>query len=291
MSFQNIDKTKPTECLLVLGAHYGGTGAVCQVLNLLGAELPRLGFSSNFRDSTKIAEPLMLSVANDAILTRLKTSWDDWQQNDPNKWPKGLFGELSKDVCALLGTEFNEYSQFILKEHRISKLLPLYMNALASSNAFVTPVIVCRNPIECAAPLAARHNKSMDECLLLWLRHAFENESVTRGLDRQFINFDNLKSFPAVTMFQLCRKFGRPAPSGEHLEKVEAFLKQDQKSVPEHTMPDNSPSEIGQLAEWIHELHCELAKDPASLTHQRDLDLSRVEFETLASREIFGRVA
>ena len=291
MSFQNLDKTKPTECLLVLGAHYGGTGTVCQVLNLMGAVLPKLGFSANFRDSAKLAEPLTLSVANDAILSRLKTRWDDWRRNDPETWPSGLFNELSKDVCALLGTEFDEYSQFILKEHRISKLLPLYMNALASSNAFVTPVIVCRNPIACAAPLAARHGKSMDECLLLWLRHAFENESVTRGLDRRFIDFDNLKAFPAVTLFQLCRQFERPAPTAEHIQQLESFLQQEQMASPHHTIDAEPRSPIGELAKSVHEAHRALVKQPASTKVHGELDQLKASFETMASSARFGQVA
>ena len=93
---------------------------------------------------------------------------------------------------AALRTEFGDAELFVLKDPRLSRLLPLWLPALERVGAAPSAVIALRHPAAVARSLAVRNGLSLETSLLLWLRHVLDAERLTRSMPRDFASYDAL---------------------------------------------------------------------------------------------------
>ncbi|NOG53997.1 MAG: hypothetical protein HND57_06660 [Planctomycetes bacterium] len=79
-----------------------------------------------------------------------------------------------------------------MKDPRLCRLVPLWLDALRALQAEAAFVIPIRNPLEVAQSLEARDGMSVNQGLLLWLRHFLTAERDTRGCRRAFCHYTSL---------------------------------------------------------------------------------------------------
>lgn len=182
--------------ILVLGAHRSGTSLVTRVLNLLGAALPDRLVPANASNERGHWEPQALVALNDAILSEVGTTWDDWSgivwDDLPQERTEAWIARLAEAIAA----EYGARSPLLLKDPRICRMLPLYDAALARLGIVTSHVIVLRDPAAAAASLAARDDIVPASGALLWLRHLLDAEHITRGRRRIFVRYEDLLEAP-----------------------------------------------------------------------------------------------
>src|SRR5690606_20636375 len=106
-----------------------------------------------------------------------------------------------EQALAILSTEFGSSRLFVLKDPRICRLLPFWIEVLEGFGAI--PHVVCpiRNPLEVAASLKSRNGTDASLGQLIWLRHVLEAEIASRDLPRAFIRYkDLLHGWRSVTL-------------------------------------------------------------------------------------------
>jgi hypothetical protein len=93
---------------------------------------------------------------------------------------------------ATLRDEFGSASLCVLKDPRLCRLLPVWLDA--SENLGLAPVVVLpiRNPLEVAASLEARDGIDLSIGQLLWLRYVLDAEHASRGIKRALFRYDHL---------------------------------------------------------------------------------------------------
>jgi hypothetical protein len=182
-------------CILVCGTHRCGTSAVTRVINLFGADIARdliPATSDNIRGYWESAAVIGI---HDHLLNSigprhtdpfdplsLPATWQDTEQAQRAKYR--LMDQVE--------TEFAGSSLFVVKDPRISRLLPLWIDVLQALHIDVKIVIPFRNPLEVAASLAQRDAISLAKALLLYFQSYLEVELVSRGLPRCFVRYDTL---------------------------------------------------------------------------------------------------
>jgi hypothetical protein len=183
----------PKACILVAGMHRSGTSAAARIINLLGADIAReLTPAIAGNNDRGFWEPRAVLAIHDRLLAALGSAWDDpfalpggWTETDAAADAKrALADEIAKDF---LGS-----SVCVVKDPRLGRLLPLWLELLDELEIEPIVVVSVRNPLEVAASLRQRDRFPLGKSLLMYLRHALETELASRGRRRLFVRYDHL---------------------------------------------------------------------------------------------------
>ena len=179
--------------VVVVGSHRSGTSALARVLSLLGCDLPKHVLPPVAGDNELgYWEPATVVEAHDAFLKDIGSSWDDVAALPDGAFVSAGARELRQQLSLLVHEEYGTSSLFVVKDPRISRLLPVWLAVLAELQIAPAIVLAARNPLEVAASLRARHGFTTTKSLLLWLRHTLESEQHSRGRPRSFVMYDEL---------------------------------------------------------------------------------------------------
>jgi hypothetical protein len=180
-------------CIIVAGMHRSGTSATTRVVNLLGADITKdLMPPAAGNNDRGFWEPIRIVEIHDRLLRALESSFDDpfplpedWMRTKPAQQAiRELTDEIERD--------FAESELFVVKDPRISRLLPLWLDALDDLSIEPIIVIPVRNPLEVAASLKKRDEFSLSKSLLMYLRSYLDTELASRGRRRLFVSYNQL---------------------------------------------------------------------------------------------------
>jgi hypothetical protein len=175
---------------LVLGMHRSGTSAVTQLLGLAGAQLPAHVMPGDEHNAKGYFEPWRIALFNDARLRAAGGAWDD-----VFGFPFRALaddGDWQARAAALFADEYGKVRLPLLKDPRVTVLLPLWrrvFDGLALEPRCVIPV---RHPLAVAGSLARRDGFPVEKSVLLWSAYMLAAEAYTRGLPRAFVDYDSL---------------------------------------------------------------------------------------------------
>jgi GT2 family glycosyltransferase len=183
----------PRTALLVLGMHRSGTSALTRVLSLLGASLPKNLLKASPSNETGHWEPDRLIALHDRMLAEVGSSWDDWRKLDISASLEPVrLAQYKSEIRRLLAEEFADAPLIALKEPRICRFAPLYIDLLAEQGYACLSVLPLRNPLAVIASLARRNSMSEGFAALLWLRHVLDAEAATRSKPRVVVTYEAL---------------------------------------------------------------------------------------------------
>lgn len=181
-----------SSAILVLGMHRSGTSAVARMLNLLGAELGTSLLEAGYSNEKGFWEHRKAYELDDQLLQRLGLSWHDLREL-PADWrshPAAKRAEV--EIRELIAAEFSDCPLWAIKEPRMCRLAPLWIDAVAAEGVQPKALIVLRDPREVAASLRVRDRWAAEHTHLLWLRHVMEAELATRHIPRCVVSYDDL---------------------------------------------------------------------------------------------------
>ena len=178
--------------ILVTGMHRSGTSAVTRVLGLLGCALPRAVSESAGDNERGFWENPAIRDLNDRILASAGSAWDDWERFDSRWYASPVASEFRDDAQAILKGELGDGRLFVVKDPRICRLLPFWIDAVRSFGAEPLVVSPVRNPLDVAASLEVRNGLHPSIGLLMWLRHVLDAEADSRDLRRVYLRYEHL---------------------------------------------------------------------------------------------------
>jgi hypothetical protein len=183
------------KAVIVLGMHRSGTSALTRVLGLSGAALPSQSpFDSHESNPLGHWEPRRIVETHDRFLADSGVGWDDIFD-----YPDAIFGSRAAESCrdrltAIAAREYGRADMFVLKDPRLSRLMPLWRPVLDRLGAVPRVVIAVRNPLEVAASLLRRDGWNEYRALTVWMRYMLAAERDTRDMPRCFVRQDRLLS-------------------------------------------------------------------------------------------------
>jgi O-antigen biosynthesis protein len=194
MRDRRIDNPNQRRCIIVAGMHRSGTSAMTRVLGLLGATLPSRLLPASRHNEPGYWESPELLEANDAFLAEIGSSWHDVRPLSPSCFEGAAADRYIERVVETLSKDVGESPLAVIKDPRISRLIPLWKRIVPKVGMSPSFVIMVRNPLEVAASLWERDHFSEETSMLLWLRYLLDAEGASRGLPRVFIRYDHLLS-------------------------------------------------------------------------------------------------
>ncbi len=182
--------------------HRSGTSATAGVLRLLGAGLGEHLMPAAADNPKGFWENTAAVAINEQLLHRLGRRWDDVRAM-PSDWQRGEgAADARQAITQFIGREFAGQPLWAVKDPRLSRCAPVWLDALQATGARPVFLLVVRHPVEVAASMHKRNGELPDVCHLLWLHHVIDAEVATRGYPRCVISYEALlKNWQATTDF------------------------------------------------------------------------------------------
>ena len=285
MSDDKITKT----AILVAGMHRSGTSAVTRVLSLLGCALPKT-LSGVASDNVRgFWENPAIRDLNDQILASAGSAWNGWEAFDSCWYASPVAAAFHERAKRILEGEFGDNRLFVLKDPRICRLLPFWIDAARSFGA--EPVIVSpiRNPLDVAASLEVRDGIDPSIGLLMWLRNLLDAEAASRDMKRAYLRYERLLSEPHAVVDELSGALGVvwPKRSINTDMVVDEFLS---PTLRHHRTEDAAFLANPRLSHWLRSSFKILDRWACGKAQKRDtsaLDRIRAAFDD--ATPVFGR--
>ena len=182
-----------SSAFIVLGMHRSGTSALGGVLQRLGVDL-----GDNLMPAMKgvnekgFYEHQGIVSLHEKILKVLGFSWLDVRPT-PRDWWKFLeVSPFKEELKNLIRNDFGSAVTWGVKDPRICRLLPLWLEIISELGIEPLFVLNFRHPDEVVESLHKRDGLELDGGYCLWLWHVLEAEHLSRGHKRSFVFFSNI---------------------------------------------------------------------------------------------------
>lgn len=177
--------------------HRSGTSALTRVLSLAGAKLPNCLMGGGIGNELGHWEPARLVAYHDDLLQELNSHWSDWRKIDWSALPLSRRQQIKREIAGHLENDYGDEELIVLKEPRICRFAPYFLEALAEAGYNVRVIMPVRNPLEITESLRKRGNSYHCETMhfhssLLWLRHVLDAEIATRDVTRAIVSYESL---------------------------------------------------------------------------------------------------
>jgi hypothetical protein len=276
--------------IIVLGMHRSGTSAMTRVLSLLGADLPKNLVEPLPSNETGHWESWDWVRIHDEMLASAGTKYDDWRPFNPDWNLSNVAGSYKQRLLDLLEKDVGRSPLFVIKDPRICRFTPVWLDVLARFGA--TPVIVTplRNPMEVAASLARRNGFAPCNSYLIWLRHVLDAEAATRAVPRAFVNYEDLIGDWRTVVAAISARTGLhwPRKSDYSELEIDRFLAVELRH---HVIASAELAARSDVAGWVKETYAvlrQLASEGDSEEVRARLDQVRGAFD--AAAVAFGRL-
>ena len=191
---------KGAKCLFIIGMHRSGTSALTGSLNILGLPLGIELMEPNEFNPKGYFENNKIYHFNDLLLSHLGVSWNMTYLQRENWWKSGDLDPYKERLREVLEEDFSDVPVFVIKDPRISVLLPFWKEVIRSMGVSAQYVIMLRHPVEIQQSLARREGYQAPKTHLLWSDHMLKAEHYTRDGDRLMLEFDNFLSSPCQAL-------------------------------------------------------------------------------------------
>lgn len=181
------------DVIFVVGMSRSGTSALARVVAMCGGMLPQRLLPANFANPTGYWESERAVELNDEFLAAHGSSWYDGSL----ALNAGLVGAAERRTFVSVIADFFDGEvaaggPLVVKDPRITGLLPYWTAAARVAGLSVKILHVFREPAEVVASLAQRDGLAADHALALWLKYNLVGERDARAFPRAFVAYDEL---------------------------------------------------------------------------------------------------
>jgi hypothetical protein len=236
---------------------------VTRVLGLCGAALPARNLRDN-HESNPLGhwEPRKIVETHNRFLADAGLGWDDAFEYPRDIFMSGLADAYRDRLAELAAREFGGAELFVLKDPRLSRLMPLWRPVLKSLGAAPHAVIAVRNPLEVADSLRRRDGRDEYGSLLVWIRYMLAAERDTRDMPRCFVRHEQLVRDWRPVARTISERLAIPlALDDEEIRRqVDAFVRAD---LHRHRRSDAELYERVDIPECVKQVYrccCDAAK-------------------------------
>ncbi|HTL97217.1 MAG TPA: hypothetical protein VL181_00300 [Holophagaceae bacterium] len=212
--------------LLVITSSRSGSSSLAGVMSMLGAALPATLLGAGPGNQRGHFEPQLLLEINDEVLAvHGATYWD------PVMVPAAWFGSEEAEgfiqrIAATITEEYRNADLPVIKDPRLCRVAPLYVEALRRLGYEPMAVLPLRHPGESAGSLSHRDGTPSETAELLQVKELLGADRFSRGLRRVWTRYDDLLQDWRGTMERVASGLGFtwPVPLDQAAAEVEGFL-------------------------------------------------------------------
>jgi hypothetical protein len=199
--------------ILVLGVGRSGTSSLAHLLNVLGAKLPEQVLGPGRGNPLGHWEPLRLMEINEEILASIGRSWHDPRPISSSWFRSKEADAFQERLSAEIVSSYGNAPLILIKEPRICRLVPIYLNLLDALGIEPVVILHLRHPVETIRSIHERDGGDLLTHELRWLRHLIEAENASRNCVRVWTSFDQLLDDWKMMAESISRELGITWPN------------------------------------------------------------------------------
>lgn len=250
--------------LVVAGMHRSGTSAMARMLSLAGARLPDQVIAAGPDNPLGFWEPARMVDLSDRMLASVGSRWDDvfGHRVGPAVWERR--SDHLAEARSIVG---GDAELSVLKDPRASLMIRFWDEALRAEGRRPVYVVMVRHPREVAASIARRGDASEATAILAWTACMLAVERDTRGLDRLFVDYDDLLTDWRGVLRRVEAVLGATLPAGspETEAEIDAFLSPAHRHHHADSADAGLPSIAASTLAWMRAAGGGTEPDPAPL--------------------------
>ncbi len=263
-------------CVLVLGMHRSGTSALTRCLNLVGMDLGSNLLSPQEANAKGFWEHADAVRINDQLLASFGLHWYSLDPL-PQDWLATPAADAARaDIRLLVERDFTGVPLWGIKDPRMCRLAPLWIDVLQDMGVDVVSVLMVRSPVEVALSLHRAHKLTMPHGVRMWALHLAESEIASRAIPRVMVDYNELLSDAVSVMHRIGADLHLPWPitPSDRREALLGFLDEGLRTHRRSATAETVPAVVTEMV-----LACAAIVKQPSPAHWHDLaDLSpRVE--------------
>jgi hypothetical protein len=236
----------------ILGMHRSGTSALSGMLHTAGYIAGHTLLPPNAHNETGYYESRVITDMNDSILNESGNTWDDVRKISIHHADSNSAKAFTSRIVECFECEYSDAENAVLKDPRICRLLPLWIQAFASLGITPLYVLALRSPAEVAASLKRRDGMTIQKSALLYLAYLLDAEQNTREKDRLIVTYSELLADPLSVLEKIDARCENDFHSRgrEQLALVETFidssLRHEVESCDWNRMQASKPMRLAQ---------------------------------------------
>ncbi len=244
--------------VIVAGMHRSGTSAITRMVNLTGFAIADDLMAAAEDNERGFWESESLAAYHDRFFEAVDYSYDCARQL-PADALTGTAAERLHDRIVDHLQSLPQEGGVIVKDPRISLVLPIWLRAADMLGMAPKLIIAVRNPLEVAASLDRRNRFSYQKSLLLWLRYLVSVERNSREVDRVSVNYSDLLKDWRVQAKRIFDKLGlgEYADTETHGAEIDEFLSPELRH---HDFDDHAVFEDPRTTTWVRDVFQELRR-------------------------------
>lgn len=218
--------------LIVIGMHRSGTSATTGALQCLGVQLGKKLYAGHQNVNAKgYFEHSDIADTNEEALQAIGSSWDDLLLREENWWRQDCLKPYTKQIRQYIQRDFSSSLLWAIKDPRVSRLLPWWLDVLAAEQVSPHFLFVVRSPADVFRSLERRDGFSREKAYLLWTLHYLEAERWSRKFPRTFMEFDRFLEAPLDEFARVEKALDLvfPVPLSQARACMEQFLSRDMR--------------------------------------------------------------
>lgn len=224
------DSRPGKSALIIVGMHRSGTSATTGALQCLGVQLGRKLYGGHAHINAKgYFEHSDIADTNDEALLALGSAWDDVLVKEDGWWQRDCLARYAQRIRKYIRRDFADSPLWAVKDPRVCRLLPWWLQILATEGVEPCFLFVLRSPAEVFRSLHRRDGFSRDKAYLLWILHYLEAERWSRGRARAVIAFERFLDQPRAEFERVERELGLAFPLSPSAAAscLDQFISQD----------------------------------------------------------------
>lgn len=188
----------PAQLVLVLGMHRSGTSALSGLLVESGLDGPTDLMPASSLNSKGFFESLGAMHLNDSLLADLRSTWSSAAPISESRWTNSSTAVAAwrSGMLKLLRSKYIRGGRAVLKDPRLCNLMPALCPWLESNLMSYVAFLPIRHPAEVVESLWLAQSIHRSQGLILWVRHIFESERHSRGVQRLIVPYQLLIAHP-----------------------------------------------------------------------------------------------
>jgi len=243
-----------THALLILGPHRSGTSALTRVLNLQGVHLGDDLLPAKFDNQRGYWEHRGIFDLHERLLSRVGSAWHDYRPM-PLGWQElEEVRAIREELRALIERQFLSSPLWGVKDPRLGRVLPLWLDLLDTLGVDAGFVILVRNPLEVVRSMERRNGFPRSKCLLLYLADTLEAIRHTAGHSRTFVSYERLLADwrPVIERVGRELEISWPADPSAAAAAIDDFLRPSERH---HTASLDALRREPGLPPWVADLY------------------------------------
>ena len=187
----DFDQLEST-AILVLGMHRSGTSATTRILNILGAHLGSELLTPKTDNKKGFWEHVDALDIHERLLTALGRNWHDTREMPAGWLDHPAARNAVDEIVDLIRRDMGSIRLWAVKDPRMCRLAPLWLEALQRLRIRATALMVVREPYEVARSLNVRDGWTHAHAYLMWVQHFLESFRSTAHIPRVVLSYDEL---------------------------------------------------------------------------------------------------